>query len=72
MVLDKQKIIVFCPDCEEELHFDAMSEMMPKVICPNCWANLTVTSLAPLKLGWAADMFEKDQVLRAYWSEDSW
>ena len=72
MILDKQKIIVFCPDCEEELHFDTMSELTPKVICPKCWANLIVTSLEPLKLGWDVDMFEKDQVLKEYWTEDTW
>ncbi len=59
MKADK-RIVVPCPDCEEDIYLESTPRKGQKVTCPNCWAYLEVISLDPLKLSWEIVEFEED------------
>lgn len=52
MKVDQELIVVTCPDCEEEIQLEADIELGEKITCPECWADLKVVSLNPVRLAW--------------------
>ena len=44
--------IVTCPDCGETINLRGIIQVGHRVICPNCEADLEVTALYPVELGW--------------------
>lgn len=60
MRVTRQTTVVSCPECEEEITFEAQLQLGQRVTCPECWADLQIVNLDPLKLTGTMDEFEED------------
>jgi lysine biosynthesis protein LysW len=60
MTTSSQIAMAFCPDCEEQVHLGTQPRLGQKVTCPDCWADLEVIRLKPLKLSWDTDYWDTD------------
>lgn len=58
MRANESAVVVPCPDCKYEISFDAVPDQGERVTCPECWADLKVVSVDPLKLEWASEIEE--------------
>ena len=46
------KIIPLCPDCHHPLDLGPSLDVGQIIRCPDCWVDIEVVSLVPLKLNW--------------------
>jgi lysine biosynthesis protein LysW len=48
----RQKITLFCPECDEEFDTYETPQLGQKLTCPHCWAALEFVSVNPPVLQW--------------------
>lgn len=66
MKIGKRTAIALCPDCDQEIELGPSPKEGQKVTCPNCEADLEITSVDPLELSWDMDDLDEE------WDDDDW